>query len=745
MRVIRAAMAIAATSLLGCRGVAPLPTIDSSTVRDTEPPEEDASPPALPDASADLYEPGDLAESVFVPPAALATDDDQLTIDSPAAVPARRAALIQLLWGAAGFPAATLPSAVEKSAPNPIKSTPIENLARVDRLVIDMGQGIKNEAFHFVPKSANGRLVIVHQGHLSTLDAGGLAEAIAALVGEGYGVLGALMPCYNSFACPVKATQPGSPHNDLISQITPPSGDVMKFFFEHLAISLHYLKTRSAADGFPPYVEFDMLGLSGGGWTTTLYAAIDPTITWSFPCSGGKPMYLRHCTMPGDGCIDGYDGDREQMYFPLYKHVAGYLDLYAMGAAGGGRRQVQVQIRKDGCCFGENQYDQVNGVPGMTWDRAVRAGEKKVQSFFASASDEGWYRYEIDETAAGTHVISPTTLQQVILADLDGDRRPVAAASAANVYARGQDELLWQASPDWASTGYPAVGTPSVIETGDDQDIFLRDPQSALVHIHRGALQGAHWDADTWPGLIGADPAGARLGDTVHAVAVGADSRSWHWSQQGNGAIVMEQIDAATPMVGPPALVATGDDQLDALIRRLDGGIQHVYWRGAGWASERASNGVFRGFPSAVAGDDGQLRVYARGRDDRIWEAARPIAMGGGGWTLGALGDKAMVPGLMIGGSPSASVDPISGEAFVVGRLPSGILGKFAIVTESGQRRWSYQPIDRPDGPAPLNGTASFSFSPVAVPQGIYARAVEGTLWFDDFDAGWSCESGTIH
>ena len=36
-----------------------------------------------------------------------------------------------------------------------------------------------------------------------------------------------------------------------------------------------------------------MAGLSGGGWTTTLYAAIDPSIRYSFPVAGTIPLYLR--------------------------------------------------------------------------------------------------------------------------------------------------------------------------------------------------------------------------------------------------------------------------------------------------------------------------------------------------------------------------------------------------------------------------------------------------------------------
>jgi len=67
--------------------------------------------------------------------------------------------------------------------------------------------------------------------------------------------------------------------------------------------------------------------IPGGGWTTTLYAAIDPTIRCSFPVAGSIPLYLR---------TKGSVGDREQ-FEPSFYSIAGYPDLYVLGAHGRGR------------------------------------------------------------------------------------------------------------------------------------------------------------------------------------------------------------------------------------------------------------------------------------------------------------------------------------------------------------------------------------------------------------------------
>jgi hypothetical protein len=681
---------------------------------------------------------------------ALAIDDDEITMDGPADVPERRKELIEFLWGSAGLPSDKLPMSVESGVANPIESVSMTNLDRVDRLVIAMDQGMMNESFHFVPKAGNGRLVIVQQGHGYSLDLAGLGPAIAALVGEGYGVLGGMMPCYNAFPCPGIPENEASPHDVLLDKLSPPEGkgDVLKYFVEHLVVSLNYLKTQSAAGGFAPYHEYSMTGLSGGGFTTVLYSAIDPTITSSFPCSGSKPMYLRHCTGKGDSCIDGYSGDAEQMHFALFKHVAGYLDLYAMGAAGAGRKQVQVQIRHDSCCFSEDQYKGVDTIPGLDWTEAVRAYEQKIQTFLqkgdggsgggSSSGDPGWYRFEIDETVHHVHVISPTTLAQVTLSELDGDRRPFAAPSASVIYAKGPNDDLWDGLPAWKPTTFAMVGTPAVVQsTPDDTNIFMRGPSSDLIHVEIGATT----TTEPWPGLIASDPAAAASGDTLDVVAVGTDSKLFHWSRAGAAAIQMEVVDAETLVVGPSVLLETGSGSLDVFIGRLDGGAQHMYRRAGKWATESVGDGVFRGFPAAVRTADGNLHMYARGEDNTLVEAVKPLT--GGVWALASVAEEVGVPGATMAGSPSAVVEPSTNDVIIVARSPSGDLIQ---LTRDPAAGWAYQIIDRPAGPPPSKGTALLTMSPVAVSNGAFARAEEDGVWFYSWQKkGWTWEAGLTH
>jgi hypothetical protein len=112
----------------------------------------------------------------------------------------------------------------------------------------------------------------------------------------------------------------------------------MRYFLEPLSVALNYLTSRQSFNGIY------MTGISGGGWTTVVYAALDPRITASYPVAGSYPFYLRN--QLGGSSI----GDFEQVNPDFYQHVS-YVELYLLGAAG--RRQLQIYNKFDICCFGD--------------------------------------------------------------------------------------------------------------------------------------------------------------------------------------------------------------------------------------------------------------------------------------------------------------------------------------------------------------------------------------------------------
>ena len=332
-------------------------------------------------------------------------DDGAITVHSAREIEAKRRALIQYLWGAEGFPKRRLPSAVLTNVPSPVKQ--LNRLARVDEFRMDLAPGLQGLAHHFIPENPNRELVVLHQGHGCTMDDDpspadvgyGLQRTINALLGEGYSVLGVFMPHMRPGDCT-------GGHERMFQTNT--VGSPIRYFLESTAISLNYVKTRSRSGHFPKYRAFHMAGLSGGGWTTTVYAALDPTIRVSIPVAGTIPLYLR---------TKGSVGDREQFESTFYS-IAGYPDLYILGAQGRGRKQVQILNRRDDCCFGEAQHDVQSS--GMSYEESLRAYEIRVQAALKEIN-RGSFRLHIDEKAP-SHMISHHTIKDVIVPELSKAR-----------------------------------------------------------------------------------------------------------------------------------------------------------------------------------------------------------------------------------------------------------------------------------------------------------------------------------
>jgi hypothetical protein len=328
-------------------------------------------------------------------------NDRQITIHSVRDVDAKRKALIQYLWGDAGFPDKRLPDTVITNVTSPVKQ--LDHLVRVDELRMDLAPGLQGLAYHFIPDNPNRQLVVVHHGHActfdddpSTNDVGyGLQRTINSLLREGYGVLGVFMPHMRPGDCTGK-------HDAMFETNT--IGSPIKYFLEPTALGLNYLRKQSKPYHFPQYRVFHMTGLSGGGWTTTLYAAIDPAIRFSFPVAGTIPLYLR---------TRGSVGDREQ-YEKSFYQLAGYPDLYVLGASGRGRMQIQILVRKDDCCFGQAQHDP--NAAGLEYAEAMRQYEGQVRAAIKETG-QGSFRLEIDEKAP-SHMISHHAINNVLLPGL---------------------------------------------------------------------------------------------------------------------------------------------------------------------------------------------------------------------------------------------------------------------------------------------------------------------------------------
>jgi len=264
-----------------------------------------------------------------------------VSIDNDIKLHEKRELLTAFIWKNKNLPFEQTPNIIKENITDS-KFQNMFNLKQINQFDIEMEYGVKSISYLFIPESSNNQLIIYHQGHSGGFDNG--KETIQELLKQNYSVLAFSMPLlgYNN--------QPEVETNDFgyvklmnhnsLRLIESDELSPIKYFIHPIFVSLNYVEKEFNFD------SYHMVGLSGGGWTTVLYSAIDERISKSFPVAGTLPIFLRY--EPQDF------GDYEQTLPELYR-IANYLELYIMGSYGEKRIQYQINNKYDPCCFSGNQ------------------------------------------------------------------------------------------------------------------------------------------------------------------------------------------------------------------------------------------------------------------------------------------------------------------------------------------------------------------------------------------------------
>ena len=309
-----------------------------------------------------------------VDPRYLKTDPAKLiTVHSAEEAERMRAALIDVIWGPEGLPRNKQPASVEPGYSDPAFEG-MENLAGIDRVRVEMDHGIYSVAYHFQPLRANGRMVLYHHGYAG--DVRDMAGLIGALVAEGYNVIALNFLgygenwAYGEIYYPKWGWYETTVHRLLNLEKHP-----LKFFIEPAVVAMNYAETLG-------FSYTDMIGLSAGGWTTEMVASVDTRIRRSYPVAGSYPLYLRSNAEANQSPPPQYD--------PKLLQTADYLDIYVLGAAGAGRRQLQIFNRFDRCCY--------RNILGRLYEPAVKAAVSEIgKGSFAVLIDETHADHKISE------------------------------------------------------------------------------------------------------------------------------------------------------------------------------------------------------------------------------------------------------------------------------------------------------------------------------------------------------------
>ena len=334
------------------------------------------------------------AEGLLLP-----TNDDpprQIRFATADGAAARRADLVTWIWG--GPLPATLPiSTTDVEMPSGMSGVDASEVARVDVVDVTVG-GTELHSLSYIlyparPLDEGERVVIVHQGHANDFGGAGLGRATTELLRDGFTVVAMHMPL---FGWNTWGRDQWISHGAMFDGVAESDmGKVFRIFLEPVVQTINHVTT--ALDDVR---DVSMIGVSGGGWTTAMAAAIDPRLHVTVQVAGSAPLYVR-ATDPNDV------GDREQFEASLYSEdirfdgsgggVATWLEIDALGGYGPGRRALQITNEFDPCCFAGNYPSSYSAIVA---DRVRMLGS-------------GEWSYVLDSSST-QHEISAWALEAII-------------------------------------------------------------------------------------------------------------------------------------------------------------------------------------------------------------------------------------------------------------------------------------------------------------------------------------------
>ncbi|WP_377846976.1 hypothetical protein [Bosea sp. UC22_33] len=270
----------------------------------------------------------------------------KITITDTASANARRAGLIQQIFGSTTI-----------ASPSPaIRQNDVDrantgwataaNLDTIEEWHVTTSRGFISRLYRFMPtkyrQSRRGKgAMIVAAGHGHVGSEPPYQASIRHLVARGYEVWTVDMPLSGRNAGPVVVSDPivGTVqirNHDELQVLSTPEFNPLRIFLDPIAAIVDELASRGITN-------VGMLGLSGGGWTVTLYSALDTRIVAAYSVAGTMPHYARPWSPPNNAI-----GDWEQREIPSLG--VDYLDLYVLASQGA--RFVNIHNVRDDCCFG---------------------------------------------------------------------------------------------------------------------------------------------------------------------------------------------------------------------------------------------------------------------------------------------------------------------------------------------------------------------------------------------------------
>ena len=307
--------------------------------------------------------------------------DEYVDIRNSEDIQEKRQKLINFIWKSDSLP--SIQPNIETNIVDDRFSN-LTNLQKIEKISLHMEHGFISHSYLFLPNNSNGKLIIYHQGHSGGFING--KETIQDFLDSGFSVAAFSMPLIGMNNQPIINLDNIGPviffkHNQLVL-LESEEFSSLELFFAPINSTLNYLENNYS------FREYHMVGISGGGWVTTVYPALDSRISKSFSVAGSLPLSLRNI-------VDDV-GDYEQFHPKLYS-MANYFELYAMNSIGKDREFYQIFNKNDPCCFA-----------GETYKIYYEPLKKFVSQF-----DSGNFDIIIDDTH-NEHIISDFSKESII-------------------------------------------------------------------------------------------------------------------------------------------------------------------------------------------------------------------------------------------------------------------------------------------------------------------------------------------
>ena len=245
--------------------------------------------------------------------------------------------LIEFIWKKQNLPINEFPTNIEYNIIDKRYSS-LSNLKEINKISTVMENGVESHAYLFIPNLKNQSLVIYHQGHDGDFVNG--IEIIDSLLENNISVLAFSMPLLGMNNQPeVELENIGIiklQKHDNFYFLDNQNFSSIKYFVHPITLSLnHIIETYD-------YDEFHMIGISGGGFVTSLYSALDNRIMKSFSIASPLPLFISINS-------DDHESDYESTLPELYR-IVNHMELYILSSYGENREHLKIINKYDPCC-----------------------------------------------------------------------------------------------------------------------------------------------------------------------------------------------------------------------------------------------------------------------------------------------------------------------------------------------------------------------------------------------------------